>query len=612
MKPTRFSRATGVLTKRIDIQQLKRSENSESLGLSRLKPQLDIPNIINNSDLYKRSCLNRNYGKQSQYPYQIAQLYHGRAKIRAEVLRLKKEIKKLEEILQFRATSSGAMVAVPRETTIAQARELKAELKKESAAENDAVYEIQQLALQLPNMTSDFTPIGKEPRLMGYINAHLVPASGPRTESASSAASLSEDQPSSNTPTQFQTKLTQDLFSPKSFPDRSKTRTVSHVEIGERLDLLNFDASSRSSGWGFYYLQRGAALLEQALVQYAIQLCTSAPHAFIPVTPPSIVYSEIASAAGYMPRDANNERQTYTLQPSRQDMKRGRPEHTLAGTAEIPFAALYANASISSTLLPKAVVGPSRCFRAEAGARGTDTKGLYRVHEFTKVEMFGWTLPDMEASLDLFQTMLDIQMKFYESLGLRCRVLEMPSTDLGASAMRKIDIEAYFPSREGTKNGPWGEVSSLSLCGDYQTRRLQTVLAGDSEMDRKQKFPWTVNGTACAVPRVLAAILEAGWDSEREVVKVPEVLWAWMGGMREIGPPPRDKENGVQIGQGGRVNAVPAQAPSRAEEHEGGIVLNGNERIEAKKEAFDMEGFRREGEMDGEVESPEKRTDHGC
>jgi len=145
------------------------------------------------------------------------------------------------------------------------------------------------------------------------------------------------------------------------------------------------------------------------------------------------------------------------------------------------------------------------------------------------VEMFAWTAPaDAPA---LFAAVVAVQTHILRELGLHCRVLEQPSADLGASAVRKRDIEAFFPGRR-ERDGGWGEVTSASICTDYQTRRLATRMRG---ADGRLGWPYTVNGTAVAVPRVLAALLENGWDEGRECVRVPECLWPWMHGVREIG-----------------------------------------------------------------------------
>jgi seryl-tRNA synthetase len=251
----------------------------------------------------------------------------------------------------------------------------------------------------------------------------------------------------------------------------------------------------------------------------------------------------MAAACGFQPRDQNDEQQIWQVAQAERDV--GKPTRSLAATAEIPLAGMYARKVIREQDLPVKLVGSSRCFRAEAGARGVDTKGLYRVHEFTKVEMFAWTnspslrdgLPEEEVwtedATEVFDEMVGIQMEILSSLGLPCRVLEMPSSDLGASAYRKIDIEAMFPSRTA-KDGGWGEVTSVSICTDYQTRRLDTRIL-EANGSRK-KFPHTVNGTAMAVPRVLAAILENGWRESKGCVVIPEVLRGYMGGMEKIGP----------------------------------------------------------------------------
>lgn len=251
----------------------------------------------------------------------------------------------------------------------------------------------------------------------------------------------------------------------------------------------------------------------------------------------------MAASCGFQPRDQNDEQQIWQVAQSEKEA--GKPPRSLAATAEIPLAGMYANKAIPAAELPVKLVGSSRCYRAEAGARGVDTRGLYRVHEFTKVEMFAWTngpvpdetIPsDAELTVDssrVWSEMVDIQIGILESLGLPCRVLQMPSTDLGASAFCKIDIEAMFPSRS-SRDGGWGEVTSASNCTDYQSRRLDTRIVEQS--GSRKKFAHTVNGTAMAIPRVLAAILENGWREDQGCVMIPEVLREFMGGMKQIGP----------------------------------------------------------------------------
>lgn len=383
--------------------------------------------------------------------------------------------------------------AMSKQQIIEEARQLKAQISAIEANESDAMSEINSLAASIPNLTSDETPRGHEPKLVRYINDH-----------------------------------------PEPDPSSSDRVWRSHVHIGSELHLFDFAGAAATSGWGWYFLLNEAAQLEQALVQYALSVARRRGWAM--ASPPSMVYSHVAAACGFQPRDQHGESQIYNIQQSAADAGR-KPELSLAGTAEIPLAGMKANTTIEEADLPAKRVGVSRCYRAEAGARGVDTKGLYRVHEFTKVEMFAWTAPSTEASTKVFDEILSIQTEILESLGLHGRVLEMPSADLGASATRKRDIEVFFPSRRPKDDG-WGEVTSASICTDYQSRRLATRVQLRS-MGGKIVFPYTVNGTAMAVPRVLAAILENGWDEGRMEVNIPEVLWPWMEGVKAI----RAKQN---------------------------------------------------------------------
>lgn len=291
-----------------------------------------------------------------------------------------------------------------------------------------------------------------------------------------------------------------------------------HKDIMERFGIVNFSQATKVSGRGWYYLLGDAALLEQALIQYALQLARRA--GFKMAIPPSIVKTEVTKACGFMPRDTNNETQVYELQTD---------DLCLTGTAEIPLAALYADKEFLNTELPVNLVGLSRSYRAEAGAAGRDTRGLYRVHEFTKVELFSWTMPDEAVSMKQFDDIVEFQKQFIRSLGLTARVLIMPYDDLGAPAYKKIDIEVLMPGR-----GAWGEVSSTSNCLDFQSRRLITKVRDPS--DKKLKFVHTLNGTACAVPRVVLAIIENFYEPTTDTITIPEVLRPYMDGMTVIKP----------------------------------------------------------------------------
>jgi len=216
---------------------------------------------------------------------------------------------------------------------------------------------------------------------------------------------------------------------------------------------------------------------------------------------------DIASRCGFQPRDTGDPpvHQMYHLQKTHSVQ----PELVLSGTAEIPLAGMFSNKIFHEEELPMKYVGLGRAFRSEAGARGADTRGLYRVHQFTKVELF--TACAEGESERLMQEFLDLQLDIFGDLGIPIRVLDMPTEELGASAYRKYDIEAWMPGR-----GRWGEISSTSNCTDYQSRRLHVRYrrrkTSDSEAspDGPLPFAHTLNGTAAAIPRLIVALLENG------------------------------------------------------------------------------------------------------
>ena len=458
------------------------------------KPSINIKHIRQNPELYSRNCLERNYKAQSDSPFKIVKLFDEWLRSQKSARGLREKSNAIRTQLSHSRTFSGIEAEVLDEQgkqkpqLLEDAQDLKKQLSAIEALEGQLDNEIEDLAAELPNLTSDETPRGNQPVVLEYINEHPNP------------------------------------------PSTSHDRTWRHhVHIGTGFDLLDFAGAATTSGWGWYYLKNEAALLEQALIQYALKVAMQ--HGFTVVTPPSMVYSHIAAACGFRPRDQGGEQQIYGIQQMERDREKGKPTLSLAGTAEIPLAGMRANAVIDPADLPIRVIGSSRCYRAEAGARGVETKGLYRVHEFTKVEMFAWTAQGEEEKA--FLSMLDIQKEILGNLGLHCRILEMPSTDLGASAVRKQDIEALFPSRR-EKDGGWGEVTSTSICTDYQARRLNTRVRNPAGSQAKMDFPSTINGTALAVPRVLAALLENCWDEKEVYVRIPEVLWPWMHGIQVI------------------------------------------------------------------------------
>ena len=202
----------------------------------------------------------------------------------------------------------------------------------------------------------------------------------------------------------------------------------------------------------------------------------------------------------------------------------------LAGTAEVPLAALHMDQTLQADTLPLKLAGVSHCFRAEAGGAGANSRGLYRVHQFTKVEMFAITAGDVEESDAMLEALVDLQQEMYSELGLHYRVLDMPTLELGAPAYRKYDIEAWMPGR-----GIFGEVSSASNCTDYQSRRLNTRYSHKAG-GGGSKHVHTLNGTAIAVPRIIVALLETGQQEDGSVL-LPQVLAPFFGGRLRITAP---------------------------------------------------------------------------
>jgi seryl-tRNA synthetase len=292
-----------------------------------------------------------------------------------------------------------------------------------------------------------------------------------------------------------------------------------HVALAESLQLVDFEAGASVAGQKFYYLKNEAVLLEMALVQYAMQ--TLIGEGYTPIITPDVARVEVLEGIGFIPRDPDPEkRQIYSLSDT---------DLCLIATAEITLGGMHRDQIFDELDLPKKYVGLSHCFRTEAGAPGRDTRGLYRVHQFTKVEMFVFCTPDQ--SEQHHQELLAIEEKIFQGLGLPYHVIDTCTGDLGGPAYRKYDLEAWMPGRG--QGGEYGEVTSTSNCTDYQARRLN--IRYKTHKQKGTRFVHTLNGTAVAVTRALLAILENDQQADGSVI-VPEVLRLWVGKER-IGPP---------------------------------------------------------------------------
>ncbi len=290
---------------------------------------------------------------------------------------------------------------------------------------------------------------------------------------------------------------------PMSFP------ILDHVALAEQHKLVDFEGGARIAGHGFYFLKNEAVLLELALQHFTIDLLVK--EGFTPMITPDLARNEIVQGVGFVPRGP--ETQIYSIENH---------DLNLVATAEITLGGLYAGQVLEEEQLPIKLCGISHCYRTEAGAAGRASRGLYRVHQFTKVEMFAFTLPNQ--SEDMHNYLCNLECEIFDSLGLPYKVLDIASGDLGGPAYRKFDLEAWMPGRGS--EGEYGEVTSTSNCTDYQARRLNIRYKKKGE--KGTDFVHTLNGTAVANSRAIIAILENCQQADGSII-IPEVLQKYVG-----------------------------------------------------------------------------------
>ncbi|MBS3127083.1 serine--tRNA ligase [Candidatus Woesearchaeota archaeon] len=283
-----------------------------------------------------------------------------------------------------------------------------------------------------------------------------------------------------------------------------------HVELIEQLGIADFDSSAKTSGHGFYFLNGELALLNQALIHFAIEFMQGKGYTY--VEPPLMIRKEVLQAA----IDVAEFGQTiYTIEGE---------ELALIGTSEHALLGIHKDDALQEKELPKKYFSYSMCFRKEVGAHGINERGLWRTHQFNKVEQFIFCAP--EDSGKLFDELLQNSEEILHALGLPYRVVEICAGDLSAWKHRSYDVEVWRPT---TKN--YGEVMSLSNCTDYQARKLGIKVVGK---DGSRKVLHTLNNTALATSRIMVAILE-NFQTKNGTVKVPQILWPYMHGITEIG-----------------------------------------------------------------------------
>lgn len=282
-------------------------------------------------------------------------------------------------------------------------------------------------------------------------------------------------------------------------------KPLDHLEIGKRLDLIDFERGAKVSGSQFYYLKNEAVLLSLSLMRFALDYLQN--KGFTLIKTPELVRTKVLDGTGFNPQGP----ETQVYQIKGEDLG-------LIGTSEIAIAGYLMDEVIEEEDLPLKLAGFSHCFRTEAGSYGRYSKGLYRIHEFSKAEMFIFCKPSQSEKMHQF--LLTTEEEIYRELELPYRVVEMCSGDLGAAAYRKFDLEAWMPGRDD-----WGEVTSTSNCTAYQARRLNIKYRRkDGQLD----YLHTLNGTAIADPRTIIAILE-NFQQKDGSIKIPKVLQKYMG-----------------------------------------------------------------------------------
>ncbi|WP_336321094.1 serine--tRNA ligase [Streptomyces lavendofoliae] len=350
-----------------------------------------------------------------------------------------------------------------------KAEQLKADVKAAEAAQNEADDETRQLLLRLGNIVHEDVPVGGEEDFVVLETHGTVRDFGAEG------------------------------FEPKD-----------HLELGEALGAIDVERAAKVSGSRFYYLTGVGALLELALVNAAIAQATEA--GFIPMLTPTLVRPRAMEGTGFLGQAAEN---VYHLE---------KDDYYLVGTSEVPLAAYHMDEILDAEKLPLRYAGFSPCYRREAGTYGKDTRGIFRVHQFDKVEMFSYVAPE-EAEAE-HKRLLDWEKQWLTSLELPFQVIDVATGDLGASASRKYDCEAWIPTQ-----GKYRELTSASNCDSFQARRLSVRMR-----DGKKVQPLaTLNGTLCAVPRTIVALLENHQQADGSV-RVPPVLRPYLGGRELLEP----------------------------------------------------------------------------
>jgi seryl-tRNA synthetase len=428
---------------------------------------LDYHFIVENLEAVERNITNR-YMKADAGA--VARLFNRRTELATA----------LQKLQQQRNSNAAAMKAggvkdpEKRNVLIEEGKKLKDSIAASEAELTQVEKELETAARKIPNMAHPEAPVGKEDK--DNLEVKRV-----------------------GTPVKFD-------FEP-----------ADHVKLGQDLDIIDFDSGTKVSGTKFYYLKNEGVFLELGLVRYALDILQK--KGFTPFITPDVAKEEILEGIGFNPR--GEESNVYTLEGE---------ASCLVGTAEITLGGYYSDTIFPKDKLPLRLAGLSHCFRREAGAAGQFSKGLYRVHQFTKLEMFVYCLPEQSGAFH--EELRSIEEEIFSGLEIPFRVVDTCTGDLGAPAYRKWDLEAWMPGRANPPSrsgGEWGEVTSTSNCTDYQARRLNIKYRDEDAAGKsRNRFVHMLNGTAIAVSRAIVAVLENFQQSDGSV-KLPKALVPYCG-----------------------------------------------------------------------------------
>uniref|UniRef100_A0A087X9J9 Serine--tRNA ligase, mitochondrial n=2 Tax=Poecilia formosa TaxID=48698 RepID=A0A087X9J9_POEFO len=433
------------------------------------KPELDMGAVCEETDKVIANVENRKGDLRGDDVRKIVSVWQELQAVRTEISKLEKEKLRISETVRtlVKQKDKDVLANLPEYTQALQkGRDVRNRLNQLYLRDAELDQEHYSQALRLPNNTHPDVPVGDESQ------ARVVELVGRKAE--------------------FD-------FKPRG-----------HVELGEALGLIRQRHLSHVSGHRSYYLRGAGARLQIALQNFALD--TLQRRGFVPMVVPDMLKAVVFEGCGMQPNAHLS--QVYSLDPARF------PDLNLAGTGEVGVAGYFMDHAVNWKDLPVRTVCSSTCYRAETDT-GREAWGLYRVHHFNKVEMFGVTANETgQESSQLLEEYVSLQKEMFSALELHYRVLDMPTEELGLPAYRKYDIEAWMPGRNS-----YGEVSSASNCTDYQSRRLNILYERE---DGSLQYAHTVNATACAIPRMIISILETHQTKDR-TVRVPQALQPYLG-----------------------------------------------------------------------------------